>query len=170
MVVQMMRALLLSLLVMLAAAAPAAAGTSDCVAPPGTAAIEEYCETVPSATGNTGGGARAAQPLSRSSRSALRAQGADGKALAGLLSSDGSSPATGSTTATGSTKQSKQRSRGGVADTTATQDEPSSNPLHAVTSAVQAGPTLGGGFAWALLGITALMIALGWMRLRARRD
>ena len=168
MVMQTMRSLVLSMLLLLAVAAPAMAGTTDCVAPPGTAAIEEYCETVPSATGDKGGGVRSAQPLDRSTRSALRAQGADGQALAGLLRSDGSSaPGTGATTS----KASKGAgSSGGTAGTGASQDEPSGNPLHAVTSAVEAGPTLGGGFAWALLGITALMIAAGWMRLRARRD
>jgi hypothetical protein len=164
MVMQTMRSFLLATLLLLAVAAPASAGTTDCVAPPGTAAIDEYCETVPSATGDKGGGARSAQPLDRSTRSELRAQGADGQALAGLLSSDGTSePA-------GKPKASKRAGSAGAAGAAAAQDEPSGNPLHAVTSAVEAGPTLGGGFAWALLGITALMIAAGWMRLRARRD
>ena len=173
MVMHTMRSLLLSMLLLLAVAAPAAAGTTDCVAPPGTAAIEEYCETVPSATGDKGGGVRAPQPLDRSTRSELRALGADGQALAGLLRSDGSGSASGSG---GGSAGSKASNSGGSAGTrggggaSATQDEPSGNPLHAVTSAVEAGPTLGGGFAWALLGITALMIAAGWMRLRARRD
>jgi hypothetical protein len=173
MVMQTMRSLLLSTLLLLAVAAPATAGTSDCVAPPGTAAIEEYCETVPSATGDKGGGIRSAQPLDRSTRAALRAQGADGQALAGLLRSDGSSAPGGSAGSKGS--KASKGARAGSTGTNgggagATQDEPSGNPLHAVTSAVEAGPTLGGGFAWALLGITALMIAAGWIRLRARRD
>ena len=160
-----MRSLLVSITLLLALAAPATAATTDCVAPPGTAAIEEYCETVPSATGDKGGGVRSAQPLDHSTRSELRSQGPDGQALAGLLSSDGSSAPSG---ASGKSKASKGSAA--TAGTAAPQDEPSSNPLHAVTSAVEAGPTLGGGFAWALLGITALMIAAGWMRLRARRD
>jgi hypothetical protein len=173
MVMQTMRSIVLSTLLLLALAAPAtAAGPTDCVAPPGTAAIEEYCETVPSATGDKGGGIRSAQPLDRSTRSELRSQGADGQALAGLLRSDGSAATSGSGGGSVTSKGSKGSgsagtSRGGAG---ATQDEPSGNPLHAVTSAVEAGPTLGGGFAWALLGITALMIAAGWMRLRARRD
>jgi hypothetical protein len=167
MVVQTMRLLLVSIMLLFAVAAPATAATTDCVAPPGTAAIEEYCETVPSATGDKGGGVRSAQPLDHSTRSALRAQGADGQALAGLLSSDGASAPAGSS---GKSKASKGSGSAGSAGTAAPQDEPSSNPLHAVTSAVEAGPTLGGGFAWALLGITALVIAAGWMRLRARRD
>lgn len=177
-----MRALLLSALFLLVLAAPASASTTNCVAPPGTAAIEEYCETVPSATGNPSGGARAPHPLSGSTQAALRSQGADGKALAGLLRSDGSAPAGGASSSSASSSSSSSsggggagggggaKSRGGVADTSASQDEPSSNPLRAVTSAVQAGPTLGGGLVWALLAITALILAAAWLRLRARRD
>jgi hypothetical protein len=172
MVQETMRLLPLALLLFLAVAAPATAATTDCVAPPGTAAIEEYCETVPSATGDKGGGARSAQPLDRSTREALRAQGADGQALAGLLRSDGSAaaPRSGRTTKSGGTAAGSTGNRGEAAGSAASQDEPSGNPLHAVTSAVEAGPTLGGGLVWALLGITALMVAAGWMRLRARRD
>jgi hypothetical protein len=170
-----MRAVLLSILVLLALAAPASAGTTNCVAPPGTAAIEEYCETVPSATGNGGGGASATRPVSSSTRAALRSQGADGQALAGLLRSDGNgtaaAPAGGSkASGQGSSAKGASSSRGTVDGASASQDEPSSNPLHAVTSAVQAGPTLGGGLIWGLLGITALMLAAAWLRLRARRD
>jgi hypothetical protein len=159
-----MRSLGIATLLLLALAAPASAGTANCVAPPGTAAIDEYCETVPSATGNGGGGARSARGLDHSSTRALRAQGADGAALATLLTSDGNA----------APKRSPRQSHGAVAGTstsaTATNGEPSQNPLHAVTSAVQSGPTLGGGFAWALLAITALMLGAGWIRLRGRRS
>src|SRR4051794_26277193 len=46
--------LLLSVLAGLLVAQPAAA--QNCVAPPGTAAVEEYCETVPTGTGDRGSG------------------------------------------------------------------------------------------------------------------
>lgn len=166
-----MRTAGLTFLLLLALAAPASAGTSNCVAPPGTAAIEEYCETIPSANGNGGGGAHAQQPVDRSTTRALRAQGADGKALVTLLASDGSAQAG---AASGSSTKPRagthrQHTAGRVKSASAAQDEPSQNPLRAVTSAVESGPTLGGGLIWALLGITALMVAAGWLRLRGRR-
>jgi hypothetical protein len=165
MVDQAMRSLGVAMLLVLVLAAPAAA--SECVAPPGTAAIEQYCEIVPSATGDSGGSSPAPD---RSSTPALRAQGADGRALANVLGSDRTGSASGSRGKQRTARSAPRHGHRAAARATAARDEPAPNPLRAVTSAVQAGPTLGGGFAWVLLGITALMLAAGWLRLRRGRS
>jgi hypothetical protein len=154
MVVQTMRTLVLAILLF-------AAGARQ----PFVAAIEEYCETVPSATGDRSTGGAAPRPLDRATARALRANGADGRALADLV---GTSKGTSGAPAGGAAAPDRSRDRdGAVAGTGAGQaGEPSDNPLHAVTAAIESGPTLGSGFAYTLLGITALMIAAGWMRLR----
>src|SRR4051812_36366386 len=82
--------LLLIALVMLAGASSARAQT--CKAPPGTAAIDEYCETVPSATGNSDSGATRSQtrvPIARTTVRALAQSGAEGKALNRVLGQSG---------------------------------------------------------------------------------
>src|SRR5687767_903772 len=49
------RSLLLLLALVLIALMPSTASAQSCEAPPGTAAMDEYCETVPSADGQGGG-------------------------------------------------------------------------------------------------------------------
>ena len=169
-------ALTASLAVLLILAGPAGAQT-DCVAPPGNAAIEQYCETIPSATGGSGGGATAPTPLEPDARAELRAAGPDGQALAQLLASDGdarrpgsdASPDGASRRDAGKAGDATGAPRGGTGPT-ATPPAPASNPLGAVSSAIESGPTLGGPFGWAILGLSLLFIGVGWLRLRAPRD
>src|SRR5947208_16163057 len=83
---------------LLALTASAAAGAvpvqaaANCVAPPGTSGIDQYCETVPAAGGDTGtrGGSQGSHPLSRSvprrTAAGLRSSGSVGKAVLSLPS------------------------------------------------------------------------------------
>jgi hypothetical protein len=172
-----MRSLLTAFVALfLATAAPASAQT-DCVAPPGTAAIEQYCETVPSATGAKGGGASAPTTVDGAARSELRSKGPDGRALAQLLASDRrASMSGGDATADGARGlgsdhgDGRPAPRSGRVESPAPPAAPSFNPLDAVSSAVEAGPTLGGPFGWPVLGLTVLMIGAGWLRLPSPSD
>jgi hypothetical protein len=153
---------------MLLAAKPAVA--QSCTAPPGTAAIDEYCESVPSATGD-GGGSTGSPPQSPSTSTvrALDRSGTNGKELNRFLGETATSahgreneanrkkPKAGSHTSSGS---------GGSAGTVP--DQQSSNPLGAVQSAVNSGTTIGKGFTWSLIAITLLLVGLAWMRYRRR--
>ena len=80
----------------LALALPAAAGAQETNAPPGNSGIDEYLETVPSASGNRpappGGGPRTGQGAGRLPavvEDALRDRGGDGRAVADLVRSAG---------------------------------------------------------------------------------
>lgn len=165
------RHLLVSVLASFAATVAPASAQTDCVAPPGNAAIEQYCESIPAATGDKGGGATAPQPLDRDGIRELRAEGEDGAALAQLLETDGRRPAGG---AAKRKAQAENAGRGisgkSGSDAVASFEAPSSNPLSAVSTAVEAGPTLGGPFGWAILGLSTLLIAAGWMHYRSRRN
>jgi hypothetical protein len=44
---------------------------------------------------------------------------------------------------------------------------PSNNPLNAVVHAVDPGGSMGGSLLWALLGVTVLFAAAGWLRYRS---
>src|SRR3954463_7089844 len=75
---------------------PAQAAPTNCQAPPGTSGIDQYCETVPAASGDQGtrGGGRGQSGRSGSSvprhtAATLRRSGAGGKAVLGLSSGSG---------------------------------------------------------------------------------
>jgi len=144
----------------LALPAGASAQTS-CQAPPGTGAIDQYCETIPRAEGPGGAGnpgsTRAPQPLPPSTLRALRGGGEDARALADSLAG----PA-------GEGRRGKGGRKGGAfpALEAPSSDEPSSNPLPAIKASVGSGGSIGVGFVWILVGITLLMLALAWLRFR----
>jgi hypothetical protein len=75
----------------LALVLPPAAGAQETNAPPGNSAIDEYLETVPSASGNRpSAGPRSAQddrPVPTAAARALRGRGAEGRAVAELVRS-----------------------------------------------------------------------------------
>ena len=81
----------LSVLVALALVAlPSAASAQATTAPPGNSAIDEYLETVPSATGNQrpgtpGTGGKNDSVLTKAERTKLEQLGPDGKALADAI-------------------------------------------------------------------------------------
>lgn len=81
-----MRVSLIAMLAVFCVALPASAAAQDCVAPPGTSAIDQYCETVPTAVGDRGGGLRGgSRPISEQTRQALIDAGPIGAALAQQL-------------------------------------------------------------------------------------
>jgi hypothetical protein len=145
---------------------PGTALAQDCVAPPGTAGIDQYCETVPSAGGDQGAGSksRSPAPVSGKTVSTLERSGEDGKALNRFLGQDPGASAgkRGRKPSAGERRQESASLDGQTAD------EPSSNPLAAVRSAVGSGDTVGSGFVWTMLAITLLMAAVAWVRYRRR--
>jgi hypothetical protein len=140
--------------------APSGASAQECVAPPGTAAVDEYCETVPTARGDRGGSPRPSRDLPGRTTRSLEHSGADGETLLKLLQPQPSA---------GSPKKA-----GGIASTPlspATEgsapDQPGSDPLGLVASAVEGGAIAGGALPWALLGSTTLLLGLALLRRRA---
>jgi hypothetical protein len=154
--------------VLLAVAAPATA--QQCNAPPGTAAIDEYCESLPTATSHSGGGSGTASTPKPTARTVKQFEqsGTSGKELNRFLGQDIASARDGGAGA--SDKGSKRSRRGSSADEPAgtAPRQPSSNPLGAVKSAVNSGATVGDGFIWTLIVIALLMSGFAWTRYRRR--
>jgi hypothetical protein len=161
------KVLMLALTAIMVAAGPAAA--QQCKAPPGTAAVDQYCENVPSASGNGGGGSNSSSGATtpRSTVRALDRSGKSGKELNQFLGEDIASARGRSGT--------KQDSQGSSARKPATRGQagtapgqPSSNPLAAVQSAVNSGTTVGNSFIWALVLLALLIGGVAWTRYRRR--
>ena len=162
----------------------AQAAPVNCVAPPGTSGIDQYCETVPAASGDQGtrgGGGGSGQSgrvggnVSRRTAAALQRSGSGGKAILGLSTGSGqaSSSTQGSSSGaakgkTGTSSQKHGAAQGSQSSQSKAPAGRSDNPLEAVTSALSSGPTLGGGFIAALLAVTLLMLTWGWIAYRRR--
>jgi cobalamin biosynthesis Mg chelatase CobN len=150
-------------------AAPAPAAT--CQAPPGTSAIDQYCEVVPDGAGgsSTGGGSGPNTPgLSRGSEAALSRHGADGQGVVALAESTARSSA-GSASA-GSQKQSR---RGKTPQSLLSERKHASSVESrngvlqaAASSASQEASRAGGAFIVVLLAAIVAMVGWGWMRFR----
>lgn len=155
--------------------APSTAGAQNCVAPPGTAAIEQYCETVPDAANRGQGTAserrRLRQSLPPRQARRLEQAGADGQAVLALPAAGGGPGATG-TAGAGSSRSRQDRASGvaGAAKSRIQPDaaEPSSNPLDAIANAVGTGGGVSGAFGWLLMGTALAAAALAWTRMRRR--
>ena len=154
--------LALALIVMLACATSASAAQT-CASAPGTSALDQYCETIPSAgggsaTGNPGTTAGRSD-LPRSEIDRLERDGAVGQGLLHLavVTTSGSGPR--------ASGRAGARASGRAAD-----EVPSSDPLSAVTSAVADGPTLSPALPLVLLLIAVLAGAVAWLRARTRRE
>ena len=164
---------------LLAVVAAPSAHAQSCEAPPGSAAVEQYCEAIPegdgaqsgndfrreaaesvSGGGGTNGQGGSGNPaLSVEAAQALESAGADGEAVADLAraSSGGQSASSNGNAAS---------EAGDVAGSSASSDEASGSPLKAVSASVENGPVAGSLMIWALLGATLVVLALGWMRFR----
>jgi hypothetical protein len=142
------------------------AGAQSCKARPGSAAVEQYCEAIPSASGDqlsapdsqTSPGGRA---VSSSTAATLRKAGPDGAAVLSFVGGQarGAGNKTHASTAAGASAPidaSLPRA-------------PSNNPLKAVASAADTGPTAGGGLVWVLLGGAVAVAGLGWRVFRRGR-
>lgn len=147
----------LGLLLLLVLTGSAAA--ASCVAPPGTAAIDQYCETVPGASGDRGSGDPPLTARVPSKTAAtLRRSGPDGVALAQAL---------GHSSPQGSKKPRHESATSGRTQATDPR-APSNNPLSAVGQAIGKGSTIGSGFVIALLAVTLVVVGWGWVAYRRR--
>ena len=157
--------------------APAASAQRDCQAPPGRSAIEQYCEVLPGAggdrsAGNPGGGSER-DALPRSVRRQLDQAGEAGDVVTGLVGgSGGADEPRGGRSGDGRTGQGAGggASGDGTASSGGVPGEPSDNPLEAVRSAAEAGPSSGSALLWALAAATVLLVALAWLRHRRRAE
>jgi hypothetical protein len=157
------------LVALLGAAGPASA--ARCKAPPGTSAIDQYCEAFPTAGGSTDteerGGSRLQGRLSPGTAKAFAKAGSDGRTLLDLPAAAGSSRTKpGTSTGNGRNSRARPGQPGENANRGTADGAPSSNPFRAVRSAVQSGTTLGGEFVWILIAIALALVAVAWVRYR----
>lgn len=134
---------------------PASAGAQKCIARPGTAALDQYCETVPTDKGHTP--ARPSNPTLRDELptnqvSKLERHGDDGKAVLALPKGPGSSPPPSAAAPSGTRPLAATTSFDG---TDAPPDAPSSNPLSAAFNALGEVGALG----WGLVLVLMLLAA-----------
>lgn len=162
------RALILSCSVSAIAAAPAAA--QQCTAPPGTAAIEQYCETVPTAAGGgrPGSGTAAVQPVPPATAKELDAAGASGVRLDDVLRGAPKPAATPPGARPGVPARPARPVRAVPSLEPALPAQPG-NPLSAVMASVTGERTVGGGFPWVLLAIAVGVGGTAWVRHALRR-
>jgi hypothetical protein len=136
---------------------PAAGAAQETNAPPGNSAIDEYLETVPSASGDrpaAGGGQNQAEPapLPPAAARALRGRGADGRAVADLV------------------RESPASRRGRGSDAPPKVVAPGESPLGSIGRAVRgAGDSGGMGAALPAILLTALAALGGLVALRLSR-
>jgi hypothetical protein len=159
-------ALSVAILSLLVFASAATAATPTCASAPGTSALDQYCETIPGAGGGTATGGHPAGRTPQDAARSLPAAVAHGltKSTAtnrGILQlvADGPGAARGSSGSTGA-------AAGAVGE--AAGDQPSSDPLGAVASAVTDGPTLNALLPLALVAILIVGGGIAWTRSRSR--
>src|SRR4051794_39823580 len=118
----------------------ASAAGSTCQAPPGTSGIDQYCETIPGATGDHGaGGHSGGGRLSPTTRRALLRAGTSGRVVLGASSAG----------AAGERNPAARHDRKRSGHDAAASPAPGNNPLSAVRNAVQGGDSTGSAFVWA---------------------
>lgn len=162
---------------------PAAAIAQECQGPPGTSAVDQYCESIPAAGGTSRPGSSSGQSGASGSSGASSVSGTverqlagsdDGQAVLGLAAASatpseaqGGGSATSGNASNGSaeTPASSQR----PADSQNAANIPSTSALKAVSSSVQNGGTIGDAFIWALIGVTVIAAVAGWLSMRRRR-
>jgi hypothetical protein len=141
-----------------------AGAASTCQAPPGTSAIDQYCEALPSPGGNSGHHKKHSHPVSKSTTKQLEQQGPAGKAVLGLANSSGNAGAQEPAhkrhhkhhAASGSAPSSSAPPAASPASHTL--PAPDSNPLSAVGSAIGTGSSTGAVF---LILLVALAVVMG---------
>lgn len=163
----------------------------DCQAPPGRSGLDQYCETLPGATGdrNPGSGGGSGGDVGPSTRRRLERSGAEGQALLGLIGrasdgEEGSGAGGGKSSREQSTdgrgKSSRERSAadrdGGGKSSRGSSgsgnekaaDEPPNDVLSAVRSAADSGASAGPLFIWVLVAVAVAIAAIAWIRYRVR--
>ena len=143
---------------------PADALAQRCQAPPGTSAIEQYCETLPGPAGDRDpGGTRGSGGSDLPPRvvSELEKAGVDGTRLLAVTGRQGE---TGNSRPSSQTERSTSRK---ARDTSTSQE--SGDPISALKAQADSGPSTGPLFLWVLVGMAALLAAAAWARSRAAR-
>lgn len=163
------------------------AHASSCTARPGSAAVDQYCEAIPSASGKQlskqDADAMPAKPaaVARSTARTLKSAGTDGAAILQLSGGAKASTPTG-----GSRRRSQAKATakapstpGGSASrpegapgsrSQVVAGDRSGNVLKAVESAATSGPAAGGALVWILLLTSLAVVGVGWGSSRRRRE
>jgi hypothetical protein len=154
----------------------------DCQAPPGRSGLDQYCESVPGATGDSGPGAGGdtGRDLSPSTRQRLERSGAAGQALLGAIGGpsggekesaaegDGGGRATREESAADSDGGGKSSRGSSGSGNEKAADEPSNDVLSAVRSAADSGASTGPVFIWVLVAVAVAIAGIAWIRYRVR--
>jgi hypothetical protein len=151
------------------APASASAQAGRCQAPPGTSAIDQYCEVVPDGTGgsSTSGPGPKTPGLSRAAQAALSRQGADGSAVVSLAGGGSSAPARSSAGGQSPSQEKDQDPRpAGDHDVSGSGESRKGVLRAAASSASQETQRIGGAFIIVLLVALIAMGAWGWLRFR----
>jgi hypothetical protein len=173
-------------LAVLAQPAGAASGPgTTCQAPPGTSAIDQYCEALPTPGGTSGHHRAHSHPVSNSTTKQLEQQGAAGKAVLNLANSSGDAGSTPPAPPVAVHKKAIRHHKRKAASSSPTPPAvtkvkpasnalpaPASNPLSAVGSAIGTGSSTGALLLWLLVALAVVMggTALIGYRRRARES
>jgi hypothetical protein len=166
--------------------ASAFAAPVNCQAPAGTSGIDQYCEVLPGAGGTGSNHHKQKKHVSQQVQQKLQSQGSDGAAILQLTQSSGAADAqTQTTTVVVKKPKAKHKKQSSVtpstpAPTTQTpaprttpqvQSEgpaPANNPFSAVGNSFSSSTGISGGFAWVLIGIGLIFVAMAWVSYRGR--
>jgi hypothetical protein len=150
----------------------------DCEAPPGRSGLDQYCESVPGATGDRGPGAGAGsgRDVSPSTRQRLERSGAAGQALLGVIGGPSDGDEQSAADGDGGGKSSRRQRDGGGKSSRGSSgsgnqkaaDEPSNDVLSAVRSAADSGASTGPVFIWVLVAVAVAIAGIAWVRYRVR--
>lgn len=163
-------------LLLAAVAAPSALAQSRCVAPPGSSAVDEYCEVVPDGTGGTGGGgspggSSGAGGVPGGAASQLERSGPTGDAVLSLAGGRRESQRE-------SNKDETKRKDGGARATKPRPDQAQlpdqdqgrsgNNVVEAAAASTSEATRVGSGFIWVLLASVVAVGGWGWIAYRRR--
>jgi hypothetical protein len=134
--------------------------SAACQTLPGRSGVEQYCETIPGATGDRSPFVRPEQSrLSHRTRAALERAGGTGRQVEALAQT---APSQGSA--------GKRSRKGGASPGAGGKGGPPGAALNTTGSGVTTGSSVGSGFIWALAAAALAICALALLRHRLRRS
>jgi hypothetical protein len=165
--------------------ASASAAPVNCQAPAGTSGIDQYCEVLPGAGGSGSNHHKKKKHVSTQVQQKLQSQGSDGAAILQLTQSSGAADAQTTQTTVVVKKKTTHRKKSSTAPSTSTpatttpaapttpqaQSEgpsPGNDPFSAVGNSFSSSTGISGGFAWVLVGIMLVFVAMAWISYRGR--
>jgi cobalamin biosynthesis Mg chelatase CobN len=166
--------------------ASASAAPVNCQAPAGTSGIDQYCEVLPGAGGSGSNHHKTKKHVSSQVQQKLQSQGSDGAAILQLTQSSGAADAqTTQTTVVVKKKTTHHKKKSSTAPSNSTpstpvpapkttpqaQSEgpsPGNDPFSAVGNSFSSSTGISGGFAWVLVGILLVFVAMAWISYRGR--